>query len=410
LLAIVTGDSSSVINRIVLVGLAVCICVVGSNRLHAAGYTFSKVVDQSMSPTGLKFLYYSVSNGTASVTGPYDAQTKSGLFASTSGPLAAVVKSGDPAPVGSFATSEFAIVGASISDDQFAFRGSYSGGLGFFRSNSGLLTTIAKLGDPAPTGTFSQLGQVADISGGAVAFSAEYGAGRGIFVGTGGPLTSVALRGDTSDIGAFTSFADPVIDGDTIGFFAQSASSSGVFTNRAGSLTTIAKIGDAAPDSSTYFNLSNPSVDNGDVVFRAKYSTGQGIFKRDGGPTSLVVKSGDMSPFGSTYAEFGEPAVSHGAVAFWARYAANEQGIFVANGGSVANVIKKGDSLFGGTIESVSFDRLGLDEDGSGRLIFFYRLTNGMAGLATANPVLVPEPHFSAFVLFSLAFFRRRSR
>src|SRR5262249_31421715 len=161
-------------------------------------------------------------------------------------------------------------------------------------------------------------------------------------------------------------------DDDTIGFFAQSATSSGVFASRAGSLTTIAKVGDAAPDGSTFSNLSNPSLDNGDVAFRGKYSTGQGIFKSDNGLSALVVKSGDPSPAGSTFTEFGEPAVSHEAVAFWAKYSTSDQGIFVANGGNVTNVIKKGDSLFGGTIDSLSFERGGLDDDGSGRMIFFY--------------------------------------
>src|SRR5215207_2550737 len=105
--------------RIITLGLILCAAVLRPNTLQAAGYAFSNLADGTTPPIGLKFLYFSVSNGTAAVSGPYDSQSKSGLFATAGGPLNAVIKSGDAAPSGSFgsiAGDSFAITGAATSD------------------------------------------------------------------------------------------------------------------------------------------------------------------------------------------------------------------------------------------------------------------------------------------------------
>src|SRR5829696_4999099 len=116
--------------RMITLGLILCAGVLRPNTLQAAGYTFSNLVDGTTPPIGLKYLDFSISNGMAAVSGPYDGQSKSGLFATTGGPLNTVVKSGDAAPSGSFgsiAGDSFAITGAATSDGEFAFRGVYDG-------------------------------------------------------------------------------------------------------------------------------------------------------------------------------------------------------------------------------------------------------------------------------------------
>jgi len=80
--------------------------------------------------------------------------------------------------------------------------------------------------DPAPTATFFQFGNYPAISGGRVAFEADFtigGSQHGIFSGTGGALTTIAKTGDTAPSGTFTTFGSfgPSISDTTVAFEAN---------------------------------------------------------------------------------------------------------------------------------------------------------------------------------------------
>ena len=68
----------------------------------------------------------------------------------------------------------FAFLIANSGDGTVAFRGDYAGGNGHIHRLGGALTTIAKSGDPAPSGTFTDVGFVPAVSSGLAAFRGSY--------------------------------------------------------------------------------------------------------------------------------------------------------------------------------------------------------------------------------------------
>jgi len=76
--------------------------------------------------------------------------------------------------------------------------GVYNGGTdtGIFTGSGGALTTIVKLGDAAPVGTFTDFGPLS-VSGDTTAFVGAYTGGSGLFMGSSGTLTSILLQGDS---------------------------------------------------------------------------------------------------------------------------------------------------------------------------------------------------------------------
>jgi hypothetical protein len=140
-----------------------------------------------------------IHDSTVAFTGSYtDGQ---GVFSRASGgPIAIVAKSGDPAPVGTpvvnFDSGGFGE--PVIASTSLAFRASYGGGdgTGIFRSTGGQLTKIVKTGDPAPVGTINGLTTDPSISGDLVAFVGNYGAQHALFVGDSGAIVPVIKRGD----------------------------------------------------------------------------------------------------------------------------------------------------------------------------------------------------------------------
>jgi hypothetical protein len=110
---------------------------------------------------------------------------------------------------------------------------------------------------------------------------------------------------------------------------------------------------------------------------------------------TTIVESDDPAPQGVFYA-FGDLTIVDDTVAFQGYYQPSQQltGIFTGGGGELTTVIKTGDPLFGSTIpegnDSLSLGRFGLDPEGSGRIVFYYELTDGREGIAVATPI--PEP------------------
>src|SRR3954462_5926654 len=69
------------------------------------------------------------------------------------------------------------------------FRAQFTGGSGIFFGSGGPVTTVAKTGDAAPSGTFTTLDSPSKST--EIAFRGFYSGGNGIFRGAGGPLTTI---------------------------------------------------------------------------------------------------------------------------------------------------------------------------------------------------------------------------
>ncbi len=168
----------------------------------------------------------------------------SGIFTGTGGALTTIVKTGDAAPSGTFTF----VHSPALSGDTVAFQGNYSSGssssTGIFTGTGGALTTIVKTGDPAPNGTFTSVSSPA-VSGDRAAFQGNYAGGNGIFTSAGGALTTIAKSGDPAPSGTFTGFGDLALSGGTAAFKGFYSGGSGLFTGSGGALTTVIKTGDS---------------------------------------------------------------------------------------------------------------------------------------------------------------------
>lgn len=149
------------------------------------------------------------------------------------------------APVGTFGFN-LPFGHPAISEGTVAFRAAYLSGVGIFIGNGGPLSTIVKTGDPAPSGTFTDLGSPS-ISGDIVAFGGEYSAGAGIFIGGGGPLMAIVEEGDAAPLETFTSVGTPSISGTQVAFVGTYGSFThrGIFVGNGGPLSTVIKTGDS---------------------------------------------------------------------------------------------------------------------------------------------------------------------
>jgi hypothetical protein len=186
------------------------------------------------------------SGGTLSFYGGFDL-TEAAIFTASGGSLAPAISSGDLAPTGTF--EDF---GASaISGSTVAFLGQFdSSNEGIFAIGGGTLSTIALVGGPAPIGSFHSLfGPV--IDGIEVAFYGEYDdgidGGKGIFTGNGGPLTTIAKTGDPAPSGVFDLFLSPSISGGVVAFTGRwndMGERNGIFLGSGGPLETVVQNGD----------------------------------------------------------------------------------------------------------------------------------------------------------------------
>ncbi|HEY9794669.1 MAG TPA: choice-of-anchor tandem repeat NxxGxxAF-containing protein [Leptolyngbyaceae cyanobacterium] len=263
---------------------------------------------------------------------------------------------------------------------------SFFGG-GLFTSNGGSTTFIADnnlrivpfLGDPAINNE------------GTIAITALLpGESDRLFTVSGGATTLI-----TDNSGPFSGFGSTAInDAGTVAFLASlDEGGNGIFTTSGGAITTIA-------DSSGPFGfLLGTALNNaGTVAFSAfrdfqdflEGGGGGGIFTSSGGVTTNIAdNTGPFRTFGS-----GLPAINDaGTVAFLASLDEGGSGIFTGPNPVTDKVIATGDSLFGSTVTSLSFNRFsskGLNN--AGQLTFFAQLADGSSGIFRADPESTPEP------------------
>jgi hypothetical protein len=372
--------------------------LVASKSVTAAAYTFTNVADtNSVNPRGDLFTRFDHPAVSGSDVAFFATDSRnSGIYKSDAGVLTSIVMGGPgPQALGDFH-------GPAIHDGVVAFsagQGDPSQTHGVFVGSGGPLTAIALTSDPAPNGTFLAFGEPS-ISGGGVAFFASYGkpssSSAAIFLGNGGTLAAIVQYHDATTTGPVYPFdTDLVLHGSSITFSALNQDGARViYVAAGGSIAMVADTGGPAPVGSFAY-LGDPAISDGGVVFVGIDDAGQGIFKSSGGATTAVVRVGDPAPTGS-FDGFSLPAIGGDTIAFRAAYGGSEdnQGIFLASGGTLTTLIKTGDPLFGSTLASFSFfggaAQFAFDADGADTVAFLYTLSDGRAGVALASPV--PEP------------------
>jgi hypothetical protein len=201
---------------------------------------------------------------------------------------------GDAAPnAGFFAGPPFA---APLVNDRgdvvfhaFVARGPASAGL--FRARDGNLAPLVRTGDPAPVGSGASflefVGQAA-LSETAVAFAANVsGVGRGVYVVDDAGVRAVAVRGTPgpSELGTNFTFSGigpnpDVNDAGTVAFRGTIAwrdpllgineKRDGLFVADASGIRSVAFKGEASPAGLPFFKFQDPTITSaGDVAFRA---------------------------------------------------------------------------------------------------------------------------------------------
>jgi hypothetical protein len=377
-----------------------------------AQYAFTNVADTTTAaPSGTfdNFEAPSISDGVAAFKGQYGSAF--GIFTGSGGALTTIAKQGDSAPSSLGTFTHFDV--PSISGGTVAFDAATSEVEAVFAANGGTLTTISKSGDAAPTGTFDGDFTGVANSAGTVAFSELYGPSDdgGVFTGSGGALTTIVTTTASAPTGTFTSVGHPSISGATVAFFGYFGDSNaeGIFTGSGGPSTSIVKTGDSAP-TGTFSNFGNPAISGGTVAFWGAFNSGAGggIFTGSGAALTTIVLGGQAAPIGTFDPQlFSDPSINGNTVAFDGYYNNDEdQGIFTSTGGTLANIIDTGDSLFGSTVTSLELGNAALD--GNGNIAFQYELSNGVSGVAIAS---VPEPaSISLLSISGLALLARRRR
>ena len=164
-------------------------------------------------------------------------------------------------------------------------------------------TKIVGLGDTIPSGDrLSSIDANYGFSAGNVAFRGGYRDQEGIFTGTGGALSTIAKKGDpVPSGGTLVTLLDPAISGSKVAFLGTFSDGSGIFTGDGGPLLTIVRTGDATPGGDTFSSFSVPSIGGATVAFRGSHSGVEGIYSKTGAVLRTVVEIGDPF-FGSTVA------------------------------------------------------------------------------------------------------------
>lgn len=410
-----------------------------------AQYTFTNIADTitTTPPENGKYIGFGVPSISGSNVAFYAASTGGdtgtrGIFRSNGTTTVVVARNALGAPAETPYGGTFSAFGStpSISGINVAFNGTYNNGAGYsgiFLNNGTTTTGIARNGTGAGAatpngGTFSPFDSNPSISGSNVAFYGGYLGGtgnQGIFLSDGTTLTSMAHNGGGAGAatpygGVFTNIdPNPSISGINVAFMAAytggSEGNRGIFRSNGITTTGIARSGTDAGAETPYggrFSAfgSNPSISGNNVAFTANYSGGlgtRGLFLSDGTTLTAIARNGEdagaATPIGGRFDTFNTFAISGSNVAFTANYTGQAIGLFAFSSttNSLTSIIKKGDSLFGSTLSSVTIQSGGMDGN---NIAFYYALASGRNGIAVASlaPAVVPEASTLALALPAL--------
>ena len=366
---------------------------------------------------GQQFVYFTsfsanpaISGSNVVFQGGFSNGSGSGIYTGTAGTTGAslIADTLTTAPGQTYKFSHFGAPALSGSSLVFEANLNYPSG-GVYTGTVGTTgaTRIADTSMTAPgqTTTFSNFNLTTAISGSNVVFESDFnnGSGSGIYTGTVGTAgavrivdTSMSPPGSLSNFSSFYS-TTPVISGSNVAFTAAFGAGSGIYTATAGT-TGFTRITDTslnAPGQSTRFSsFSTPVISGSNVAFRANFnfSVGSGLYAGTVGGT-VVSRIADTSitvPNQTVaFNGFGTYAIDGSNVAFIGNFkpgSSTVSGLFLYENGNLFDVAESGETLFGGTLSSVSIGSSALSGDD---LAFTYTLTNGVSGEAI---YVVPEP------------------
>lgn len=396
-----------------LFAAATLLAFIAAQSGAVAEYEFINIVDTSTAaPVGNFDVFTThwpppaISGGNVAFYGRYANRSGTGIFTGNGESITTIALSGDTSPIGILGD----FTPPTISGDTVAFGAYVNARVAHFSGKGGSVSTIAVPGAPSPHGTFGfPIGASPAVSDDTFAFLSG-GPKQAIYSSTDSALKTIALTDEPLPSGRLVDmYPDVAVSGKNVVFMGRDEQfEPAIFMGDGDTLTPIAKRGDAVPGGVILLlGTFSPAISGSTVAFQSPtgvstlIAQGQAVFTGSGGVLTSVVRSGDPAPVGKFIA-FADPAISGDTVAFLGVYgeASVYHGIFTSRAGVHRQVIARGDSLFGSTVEDVAIGRFGLDPNGSGDIAFWYFLSDGRTGIAMANPV--PEPSLAIMLLGTL--------
>jgi uncharacterized protein (TIGR03437 family) len=179
----------------------------------------------------------------------------------------------------------------------------------------------------------------------------------------------------------------------TVAFYASQVASGascrcGIYTAGPGAPTPVAPLQDILSVSVV------PQLnDNGAVAFLGTYQGVKGVFVASKGQIAAAVDLGtQVVSLGSAS---NVSINSKGEVAYWANFGISPfvQGIFTGPDKVADKVIGTGDPLFGSVVSGIAESQVaGRFLNDNGQVVFSYKLSNGLSGIAVATPVASGTP------------------
>ncbi|MFN8543305.1 MAG: hypothetical protein U0807_03755 [Candidatus Binatia bacterium] len=288
-----------------------------------------------------------------------------GVFrADASGPVAAlapVALAGEPTPIGgTFQQFANSLVPSVNAGGDVAFRVAVDGGQfgsgAFVASAGGGIAAVAAAGQDTVVGALFQLGNPALADDGSVVLPAALrGNAAGLFVIRDGVVTPLARLGDPTDAGTDVRFVGAVVR-ETAEAAALVGQREAIFrVTDVGALTAIAALGRPTPLGGTFARFDPPVAGGagGRVVFRADVRSGrvsEALFEHAGHTVRAVTGSGRRAPGGGRFLVFSSggldvvmrPDVAGAATVFQGRLSGTPagSGVFLATGRRVRPVAR----------------------------------------------------------------------
>ena len=253
--------------------------------LSSEGISSQIVVTGDPAPQEETFLaFYSPflnNKGAVAFIGAVSPSNRYGLYVG-SGVFRGLVSTGDPAPGGG---TFYMFNSVSLNDSgQVLFSAWVDAPLrtGVFLWSEGSVQAIAQTGDAAPGGgTFLSFSQQSLNASGEVAFDAIFSTrGPGVFLFSRGVVSSIARWGDPAPGGTISSANSPSLnDAGQVALRAVVGNRVGVYLLSRGLLNTIVREGEPAPGGDTFASLQSPRLNaQSQVAFLGGVSSSTGAF------------------------------------------------------------------------------------------------------------------------------------
>ncbi len=352
-----------------------------------------------------------------------------GIFLADGSGVKTVARTGEPAPDSNGNFSTFYSL-ASLNSTSVVFQADLSGSLGGGSDSSGIyqwseghLTQWVRAGQPIPDGdgTFGSLKTVSPRTNrrGQVAFRNNTSHGFAIFLARGGTLRRVAygLQPSPDGDGFLSVSSDPSLnDAGQVAFLGlrsgrSDASVFGIYGGDETGLKVLAYSQQPTPDGHGQF-LVFPSADLpfnnlGQVAFDAILTgtpngaaDNEGLYRTDGSSLSELVRKGQTAPDGNgrflAFSAPYRPAMNNGGLVAFAADLTGTQGgstdnagIFLADGNSIRQVVRKGQLVPDGNGRFFSLGSPALND--TGEVVFLATLSDTRDGTTDNQGIFIAD-------------------